>query len=38
PLCGERGSLSAELPPRSLFGRLSSRFGGPDLKRELEAL
>lgn len=37
-LCGERGSLSADLPARSLLGRLTSRFGGPDLQRELEAL
>ena len=37
-LCGDRASLSAELPPRSLLGRLTSRFGGPDLRRELEAL
>jgi hypothetical protein len=37
-LCGERSSLTFELPARSMMGRLTSRFARPDLARELESL
>ncbi len=37
-LCGERSSLSFELPPRALWGRVASRFAGFDPARELALL
>jgi hypothetical protein len=37
-LCGERSALSYALPPRGLLQRLTARFAGLDLVRELGSL
>ena len=37
-LCGERAGLSVDLPPRSLWSRVSSRWAAVDVVRQLEVL